>query len=54
MGKRSAGGRSEGGLVYDMPVPRLLHGLVRSFVDDNAGRLVKEHLANVKRVLENG
>jgi carbon monoxide dehydrogenase subunit G len=41
-------------VVSDTPVPWLLHGLVRSFVDDNGGRLVKEHLANIKRALENG
>lgn len=38
----------------DTPVPRLLHGVIRSFIEDSAGRLVKQHLANVKRALEAG
>lgn len=36
----------------DSPVPRLLHGFIRSFVEDRAGDLVKRHLTNIKRALE--
>jgi carbon monoxide dehydrogenase subunit G len=36
----------------DSPVPRLLHGFIRSFVERHASDLVKQHLANIKRVLE--
>jgi carbon monoxide dehydrogenase subunit G len=36
----------------DTPVPRLLQGLIRSFVESEAADSVKEYLANVKRTLE--
>jgi carbon monoxide dehydrogenase subunit G len=36
----------------DTPVPRLLQGLIRSFVESEAADAVKEYLANVKRTLE--
>jgi carbon monoxide dehydrogenase subunit G len=36
----------------DSPVPRLLQGFIRSFVEDKAGDLVKRHLTNIKRALE--
>ena len=39
-------------VVSDSPIPRLLVGMVRSFVDDNASSLVKKHLANIKCALE--
>lgn len=35
-------------------VPRLLQGLLRSFVESEAAGAVKQYLANVKRVLEEG
>ena len=39
-------------LAPDTPVPRLLHGLVRSFVDREASGAVAPYLDNVKRELE--
>jgi len=39
-------------LAPDTPVPRLLHGLVRSFVEREASDAVASYLANVKRALE--
>ncbi len=36
----------------DTPVPRLLQGLIRSFVEREAADAVKEYLANVKQTLE--
>ncbi|MFN8627031.1 MAG: SRPBCC family protein [Candidatus Binatia bacterium] len=36
----------------DSPVPRLLQGFVRSFVERNAADLVKQHLVNIKCALE--
>lgn len=39
-------------LAPDTPVPRLLQGLIRSFVESAAADAVKEYLANVKRALE--
>ena len=39
-------------LAPDTPVPRLLQGLIRSFVESEAADAVKQYLANVKRALE--
>jgi carbon monoxide dehydrogenase subunit G len=39
-------------LAPDTPVPRLLQGLIRSFVESEAADAVKQYLANVKRTLE--
>lgn len=39
-------------LAPDTPVPRLLQGLIRSFVEQEAADAVKLYLANVKRALE--
>ena len=36
----------------DSPVPRLLQGLIRSFVDKEAAETVRQYLANVKQTLE--
>jgi carbon monoxide dehydrogenase subunit G len=36
----------------DSPVPRLLQGLIRSFIERNAGDMVKQHLVNIKHALE--
>jgi carbon monoxide dehydrogenase subunit G len=36
----------------DTPVPRLLQGLIRSFVEEEAAETLKQYLANVKRDLE--
>ncbi len=41
-------------LAPDTPVPRLLQGLIRSFVEREAASALKEYLANVKRALEKG
>jgi carbon monoxide dehydrogenase subunit G len=39
-------------LAPDTPVPRLLQGLIRSFVDREAASSVKDYLANIKQALE--
>ncbi len=39
-------------LAPDTPVPRLLQGLIRSFVESEAADAVKQYLANIKRTLE--
>jgi carbon monoxide dehydrogenase subunit G len=39
-------------IAPDTPVPRLLQGLVRSFVEREAAEAVKQYLANVKSALE--
>ena len=39
-------------LAPDTPVPRLLQGLLKSFVEKEAADAVKQYLANVKRRLE--
>jgi carbon monoxide dehydrogenase subunit G len=39
-------------LAPDVPVPRLLQGLARPFVEGQASDGVKQYLANVKRALE--
>ena len=39
-------------LAPDTPVPRLLQGLIRSFVESEAADAVKQYLANVKPALE--
>ncbi len=39
-------------LAPDTPVPRLLQGLIRSFVESEAADALKQYLANVKRALE--
>ncbi len=39
-------------LAPDTPVPRLLQGLIRSFVEREAAEALKQYLANVKRALE--
>lgn len=39
-------------LAPDTPVPRLLQGLIRSFVETEAADAAKQYLANVKRALE--
>jgi carbon monoxide dehydrogenase subunit G len=39
-------------LAPDTPVPRLLQGLLKSFVEKEASDAVKQYLANVKRQLE--
>lgn len=39
-------------LAPDTPVPRLLQGLLKSFVEQEASDAVKEYLANVKKTLE--
>jgi carbon monoxide dehydrogenase subunit G len=39
-------------LAPDTPVPRLLHGLVRTFVEREASEAVGTYLANAKRALE--
>jgi carbon monoxide dehydrogenase subunit G len=36
----------------DTPVPRLVQGLIRSFVEREAADAVKQYLANLKRALE--
>ncbi len=36
----------------DTPVPRLVQGLIKSFVEKEAGEAVQQYLANVKRTLE--
>jgi hypothetical protein len=41
-------------LAPDTPVPRLLHGLVHSFVEKEAADGVHRYLAGVKRALERG
>ena len=40
-------------LAPDTPVPRLLQGLLKSFVESEAAAAVKQYLANVKKHLEN-
>jgi len=39
-------------LAPDTPVPRLLQGFLRSFVEKEAAEGLKEYLANIKRALE--
>lgn len=39
-------------IAPDTPIPRLLQGLVRSFVEREAAEGVQSYLANVKRALE--
>jgi len=39
-------------LAPDTPVPRLLQGLIRSFVQREAADAVKQYLANLKQTLE--
>jgi len=39
-------------LAPDTPVPRLLQGFLKSFVDSEAADAVKNYLANLKRALE--
>lgn len=39
-------------LAPDTPVPRLLQGLIRSFVEREAAEAMKQYLGNIKRVLE--
>jgi carbon monoxide dehydrogenase subunit G len=39
-------------LAPDTPVPRLVQGMIRSFVEREAEKGVDEYLANVKRALE--
>jgi carbon monoxide dehydrogenase subunit G len=39
-------------LAPDTPVPRLLQGLIRSFVEKEAADAAKDYLANIKRSLE--
>src|SRR5215470_11720767 len=39
-------------LAPDTPVPRLLQGLIRSYVEKEAGDAAKQYLANVKQALE--
>lgn len=39
-------------LAPDTPVPRLLQGLIRGFVESEATDAVKQYLANIKRTLE--
>ena len=39
-------------IAPDTPVPRLLQGLIRSFVEREAADTVKQYLANVKLALE--
>jgi carbon monoxide dehydrogenase subunit G len=39
-------------IAPDTPVPRLLQGLIRSFVETEAADGAKQYLANVKRALE--
>ncbi len=39
-------------LAPDTPVPRLLQGLIRSFVEREAAEVLEQYLANVKRTLE--
>ena len=39
-------------LAPDTPVPRLLQGLIRSFVEREAAEALKQYLTNVKRSLE--
>ncbi|HUI25196.1 MAG TPA: hypothetical protein VL403_03855, partial [Candidatus Kryptonia bacterium] len=39
-------------LAPDTPVPRLLQGLIRSFVEREAADAVKQYLAKVKQTLE--
>jgi carbon monoxide dehydrogenase subunit G len=41
-------------LAPDTPVPSLLQGLIRSYVEKEAGAAVKEYLGNVKQALEGG
>ena len=41
-------------LAPDTPVPRLLQGLLRSFVEKEAADGVKVYLTNIKRALEGG
>jgi carbon monoxide dehydrogenase subunit G len=41
-------------LAPDTPVPRLLQGLIRSFVEREAASALKEYLANIKRAIEEG
>jgi carbon monoxide dehydrogenase subunit G len=36
----------------DTPVPRLLQGFARSFVEREAGATLEQHLANIKQALE--
>lgn len=38
----------------DTPVPRLVQGLIRGFVEGEASEGVRQYLANVKRTLESG
>ena len=39
-------------IAPDTPIPRLLQGLVRSFVEGEAAEGVQQYLANVKKALE--
>lgn len=39
-------------LAPDTPVPRLLQGFLKSFVDSEAAETVKQYLQNVKKTLE--
>jgi carbon monoxide dehydrogenase subunit G len=39
-------------LAPDTPVPRLLQGLIRSYVESEAAEAVKQYLANIKQALE--
>jgi carbon monoxide dehydrogenase subunit G len=41
-------------LAPDTPVPRLLQGFLKSFVEQEAADTVKQYLANVKKALEAG
>ena len=41
-------------LAPDTPVPRLLQGFIRSYVEKEAGDAAKQYLANVKQALERG
>lgn len=39
-------------IAPDTPVPRLLQGLIRSFVEKEAAEALKDYLANIKQELE--
>jgi len=41
-------------IAPDTPVPTLLQGLIRGFVEKEAGRVADEYLDNIKRALEGG
>ncbi len=41
-------------LAPDTPVPRLLQGFLKSFVDSEATEAAKQYLVNVKKALEKG